>query len=143
MNDEPTVEVGGPIDASRAHLCLYGDDLIPDEVSSVLGLQPTEAHRKGDPSRTPGHGYGIGSWVLTCAVEKPDEPENALTSLLNSLPADPELWRELKNRYVIRITLGLTLLSWNRGFTLPAPLLRRIADLGIEIGFDIYYIGDN
>jgi len=143
MNDEPSVEVGGPIDACRAHLCLYGDDLIPDDVSAILHLQPTEAHRKGDPSRTPGHVYGIGSWVLTCETSSPEEPENALMSLLNQLPNDAELWKDLKSRYEIRITLGLTLLARNRGFELSALLLRQVAELGIELGFDIYFIDGN
>lgn len=43
------ISVGGPVDDVKVHLRLFGDDLIPDEVSAQLGAEPTEAFRKGDP----------------------------------------------------------------------------------------------
>jgi len=44
-----TFTIGGPIDSVIVSLCLYGDDLDPDKVTALLGCQPTQAARKGEP----------------------------------------------------------------------------------------------
>jgi hypothetical protein len=52
---------------THATLRIIGDDLDPDEVSELIGLEPTEAHRKGDPNprtRSPHAPYPTGVWRM-------------------------------------------------------------------------------
>ena len=37
------------VDQIQVALRVFGESLEPDEVSALLGTQPSEAHRKGDP----------------------------------------------------------------------------------------------
>ena len=42
------VTVGGPVEELHVTLALYGDDLDPVEISTVLGCQPTSSHQRGE-----------------------------------------------------------------------------------------------
>ena len=57
---------GGAIDSSCAGLRIFGDSLIPEEVTNLLGCEPTEARRKGDviPDTHYHRIAETGSWIL-------------------------------------------------------------------------------
>lgn len=145
-SDEPRrlITVGGLIDETRVSLCIYGDDLVPEEISQLLGSVPTHAHRKGDPikSRNPRAlktgTRKTGAWILRVAGKAPKEPEELTMALLNQLPEDDFVWAELSARHDIRLNYGLFIDAWNRGFDLSPELTARIARLRAGMGFDIY-----
>lgn len=60
------VTVGGPVDRVTVSLRVFGDDLDPVEVTTLLGCQPTEARRRGEVIPTPGitapPGQDAGCW---------------------------------------------------------------------------------
>ena len=138
------ITVGGPIDEASASLCLYGDDLDPEEVSSVLAMTPTHAHRKGDRirSRSPDAPkdatYKTGAWILKIRGKAPQDPQALTLALLDQLPQDESLWAELAGRFDVRLGYGLHMEAWNRGFDLSQELVARIAGLRAVISFDIY-----
>lgn len=136
-------EVGGLIDETRVTLGLYGVDLDPDEVSKVLGCPPSRAHRRGDPRRRNVEPWPKGAWLLSTEGKAPVEPEHLLCALLDRLPTDPLVWKELRARFDVRLGLGLFQDAWNRGFSFSSELLRRIATLDIPLDFDIYADGED
>ena len=77
---QPVAVVGGTIDETSVSLCLYGDDLDPDEISRILGVCPTHAHRKGEErrSRSPRAQkpppYKSGAWILKVRGQAPRDP---------------------------------------------------------------------
>lgn len=141
-DDNPRWSAGGPVDSARATLAVYGQDLDPAKITVVAGVEPSHAHRKGDriSPRTDAV-RNQGAWLLRIAVEKPKEPEEALIELLDSLPSDGVFWTNLIEVYEVRLSIGLSLQEWNRGFTLSADIVRRVAVLGISLDFDIYFVG--
>lgn len=137
------VSVGGPVDSTTVGLRLYGDDLEPDEVTRLLGTAPTMARRRGErfaarPGIPPAR---MGQWFLEedWAAEEPDV---LARRLLDRLPTDPARWAALSSRFRVAICFGISLQAWNRGFTLSAATVGRLAVLGAEVGFDIYGAGE-
>lgn len=140
----PLATAGGPIDEISVSLCIYSDDLDPEEVPRTLGVAPTRAHRKGDPikSRKPGPSptgtYRSGAWILTLRGEAHQNPEDLTSALLDQLPDDETLWAGLAARYCVQVRYGLHMEAWNRGFGLSPVLVTRIARTHAEMDFDIY-----
>jgi hypothetical protein len=139
-----TVWFGGPVDRCRVTLRIFGDDLVPDEITELLGQSPTRSEGKGSPLR---NSYGevvrlarTGSWHLEHECGEMDV-EEAILALLGRLQVDPGVWHLLGHRYQIDLFCGLFLETTNRGFSLSAETCRALADRGLEIGFDIYCPG--
>ena len=131
-------EVGGPIDKTRVTLGIHGNDLDPDEISSLLRCLPTRAHRRGDPRPRNAPPWPAGAWLLSLEGVAPTEPEELLNALLAKVPADPSIWNGLRQRFTVRLGFGLFLNAWNRGFDLSPAVLQRLAEVGATLGFDVY-----
>lgn len=137
---ENLVRVGGPVREATVSLRLFGDDLEPAEVTSLLGSQPTEARKKGEliahsryhlQART-------GSWILKSRLDKSTDLAEQIEALLDLVTSDLDVWRKMTARYSADLFCGVFLDADNRGFDLPAQLVLRLAERGLSIGFDIY-----
>jgi hypothetical protein len=64
-------------------------------------------------------------------------PEDILGSLLEQIKTDDKTWSQL-SRFRKRVIIGVTVSGWHRGFNLSPAAVRRLADLGVEVGFDIW-----
>ncbi len=63
--------------------------------------------------------------------------------LLDRLPADADICSVLCARFDVRLSYGVHLEAWNRGFELSRDLVQRLGQLGLRVGFDIYAHGEN
>jgi hypothetical protein len=137
-------QVGGNIDGCSVGLRLFGEDLDPDTVSAVLGSSPDTACRKGDVTR--GKVYDRveprGKWLLGVENQRGVQLEVLINQLLDRLTDDLTVWRELASRFQADLFCGLHLELWNRGLELSPRTLQRIAERGLKLGFDIYFVGD-
>lgn len=131
-------EVGGPIDEVNVTLGLYSEDLEPEEVSRVLGVEPTSAHRRGESRRPEGPPYRLGAWLLTEHGGDAELAEAILDRLLKRLPEDQAVWRDLRMRHDIQLRFGLHMTGRNKGLSIPLRHVARIAELGATMEFDIY-----
>lgn len=134
------IRVGGPVDAVCVSLRLFGDDLIPEEVTRLLGCSPTKVQRKGDviPDARYHRVARTGSWMLNGGLPKTTEIEQQIVALLESVTNDMEVWRQIVAKYDADIFCGVFLNDSNRGFSLSPTVTSMLADRGLEIGFDIY-----
>jgi hypothetical protein len=133
------ITIGGPVDDASASLCVYGEELDPEEITRILGVAPTRSHRRGDRLSPEGPPFRTGAWL--CEVKSaavPDPPDEALGRLLDRLPSDPTFWRRLTQQYEIRIFFRIGFEGWNKGFTLSAGNIQRAAVLGVRLDFDLY-----
>ncbi|HXU06512.1 MAG TPA: DUF4279 domain-containing protein [Polyangia bacterium] len=130
-------EAGGLVDRCRFTLGVYGDDLVPDEISSLLGCAPTSAHRRGDARRSGGQ-WPKGAWLHSVEGTSPTGPEDLVHLLLARLPTDEGLWTTLRARYRVHLGFGIFTERWNREFDLSGEALRRIQVIGVGVDFDIY-----
>jgi hypothetical protein len=140
---EPRInaEFGGPVDTTLVRLGIYGADLDPDEITQLLGIEPTTSHRRGEARRSAGP-WPQGAWLLKQAGARGQDPAQIVNATLDKLPEDPEVWSRLRGTYEVRLTFGLHLDAFNRGFDLAPEVVERLASIGAIVGFDIYCEAD-
>ena len=130
-----TIWVGGVVDTTAVCLGVYGDDLNPDQVTVMLGCEPTSSHRRGDRAKR-GIVRPRGVWLLSS--EGNADPEDLTCKLLDRLPKDARTWARLAKKYDVQLRFGLFMQRWNRGLDFTPQLVVRMAKLHARIIFDIY-----
>ena len=87
--------VGGPIERVKVTLRVFGDDLDPDEISGVLGCEPTRKARKGDVVGADYNAHQrvspFGSWELNSGEREHLELEEKVLKLLSRVNPDREV----------------------------------------------------
>jgi|GEM_PF-3865882 len=120
-------------------LNLRGDHLVPEEVSTALGLVPTEAWRKGDPDRA-GERYPrmkTGCWRLHSAESQNPVQDHAEHLLSKIRHLDPGALKRLhidSGNLFVMISLGPSLEpSPTYKWEIREDLVEEMARLGFEI----------
>ena len=135
-------EVGGLVDETKVTLALYGEDLDPEEITKLLGVEPTSAHRRGDTRSRGARPYPKGAWFLKLVGTPPRGPAELLEDLLERVPpASVALWQGLRQRFDVQVRFGIFLEAWNRGFGVPARQLEQLSLIVNSFEFDIYANG--
>ena len=134
-------EVGGIVDESSATLAVYGETLEPEEITSILGVAPTSSFRRGHKRGPRSPAMPHGAWFIEVRGTAPDGPESQLLNLLAQLPQSSDIWHQLTQRFQVQVRVALHLEGWNRGFAIDKALLTRLAQMGIDLQFDIYEYG--
>jgi hypothetical protein len=138
------VEVGGPIDEISVTLAIYRDELVPREISRILGVEPTSCHLRGErrgPFRSPP--YQSGAWFLKERGREVESAEVIVDRLFKRLPEDPAIWGDLKLQHDIQLRFGLHMTGWNKGLSISLELLTRIVEIGASVELDIYAYGED
>ena len=145
---EVVLEIGGQFDDCSFYLEFFHESLDKEEISSALGLAPSQAWNTGEPhpigNGSSGHTRvdDYGKWALKVPV-KTVSISDALQEFLCSCSASTCVWRDLSLRWSGRIALVGRTRSWNREFSLSAEAVAAIADRGLKLNFDAYFCGDN
>jgi hypothetical protein len=129
------------IGKSAATLRISGDDLVPEDVSILLGSQPTTSYRKGDVKSMRSGGElkrKTGSWSLQTADHEPENLDMQVAELLGGLTQNLDIWVALSQRFKLDLFCGLFMECTNEGLSLSPETLRQLGVRGIEIGLDIY-----
>jgi hypothetical protein len=132
----------GIADHSAVTLRILGDDLVPSEVTNLLGCAPTKAFAKGDiriGSRS-GRRYieKTGHWSLKSEDRHPEDIPAQIAEILGKLSKDPAVWAGLQSRFTMNFFCGVFMGSSNDGLEFSAELLGELASRGISLGLDIY-----
>jgi len=137
---EPVLEGGGLVEKTKVSLALFGGDLDPPEITRMIGREPTHAHRRGEARPGPQYKvpYSSGAWLFSVEVERPEGPDEATERLLDLLPSDERLWKDLSARYDLSFSYGVFFRGWSRGFTLSHRLLQRLVTYRARLDFDLY-----
>lgn len=121
---------------------IFGDDLVPSEITSLLGCEPTHACAKGDirvGSKTGGkYIEKTGRWSLAAEDRRPEDIQAQILEVLNKLPEDPAVWVFLRSRYTVDLFCGVFMGSSNDGLEFSPELLGALSCRGISLGLDIY-----
>lgn len=130
------------ISRSTVSLRLFGPALDPADLTQRLGCTPSAAAKKGDQITKPNGTTRIvkrGSWRLSDGESDDILLEEKIEFLLQKLTDDLGVWHEItKDLEVADLFCGLFIDHWNEGFTLSPSIIRKIADRGLKINFDIY-----
>lgn len=140
-----TVSLSEPLGWFSVALTVTAEDLKPDEISRVFGVEPTSSKTKGVPLLDSDGAPGKilpkhGSWKLVLKKHQTDEWDvgAAVEELLGPLPKDLEAWRPVFEKCTLRLSVGLDLLGWNGDFWLEPELLRFLGERQISVWFDVY-----
>ena len=130
------------IHESTATLRIFGDALIPAEITKTLGASPTHAQTKGD--KIVGKKTGIvrtarsGMWRLEAPDREPEDLDGQIREILGQLTEDLAAWKSIASRYKMDLFCGLFMECSNEGMELSPESLLSLGSRGIMIGLDIY-----
>jgi len=133
--------------STYATLRILHEDLDPDEISRLLGVTPSSSHRKSDPlsPRFPEKGRRkVGAWLLKSEgqVDSRDSRRH-VDWLIDRLDGKAVVVRNLQSvGHTIDISCYWLSASGHGGPSVPPEQARRLADLGIELWFDVYFAGE-
>ena len=90
----------GSVRKSVATLRIFGDDLVPEQVSSQLGCPPTASRQKGDTivgGRT--GAQSISPWALRSTDHEPESLNAQIVEIPSKVTNDMDVWGDLVSRY--------------------------------------------
>ena len=135
-NDAARPGIGGPIDRASLTLAIYGEDLVPEEISQRIGLDATRSFRKGEKS---GRAAERGGWCYAIDTVSPHGPEQLLQQFFQALGgAGVVALTGLSRKYEVQLSFVLRMEGYNRGFEISPASAQRIASIGASVGFSIY-----
>ena len=119
-----------------------GDDLVPDEITRLLGAVPTLAEIKGEQILNPVSGRTrlarSGMWLLQTSDRSPADMDGQIQEILSQTTNDLAVWQSLAKRYEIDLFCGLMMARSNEGISLSSQSIAALGERGIEVGLDIY-----
>ncbi len=137
----------GALEYSQATLRIFGDDLIPDDISDLLGAKPTKSKKKGDEEvgKTSGKVRiaKTGSWHLHAQKREPEDLNAQIEEILSQLTSDLATWEKLCKSYKVDIFCGLFMENWNDGLSLSSEVMLALGQRGIGLSLDIYNGSDD
>ena len=139
---EGTVWSGGPIGWFSISLIIRADDLVPEDITRLLLVEPTRTRIKGLPQseRVGSPVAKSSSWQIQLTSQETDEWDvlEAIRLLISRFPNTSDVWKQLPAGAEVRLSIGLHLETANQGFSLSSDILQFAADRKIEIEFDVY-----
>lgn len=133
------------IRGNRASFDVYSDTKTVNQISTMLGLEPTRAGDKGDltPAGRAGRDlapehlrYQRTRWSLTVASEPGEEDQTGLSSLrelVSRLQPRSHVLAELRQGGETRLWWSGDSDSTQGGFVLEMDLIRSLAELGCDV----------
>lgn len=137
-----------PLQRASVTLLIHGDDLVPEELSAILGVQPEIGVRKGETFMGRGRPSTAvtaktGKWIVGTGYREPPNVDEQIAELLDRLPKGADTWNDLTTRFDCYVTVGVWFTddSWTGGLVLEPKTLGMLAERGLAIDFDMYAPG--
>lgn len=118
-----------------------GQDLVPDEVSVLLGTGPSLAYARGDKlggSRGPGRIAKFGFWGMNAPETEPADFDRQVAELLSRMTQDLGVWHALATEYDVDLFCGWFMDHYNEGLQASVDTLQALAERRISLGVDLY-----
>jgi Domain of unknown function (DUF4279) len=130
-----------------AMLRIVGPDLQPEEISAILGSQPSRSEVKGESVQSR-HGLEPrvaknGVWRLEAAPTEPEDFDLQVEQLLSGLTQDLRAWNELSERFKLDVFCGWFMKESNEGVDIKPSTLAALGSRGISLALDIYAPGSD
>ena len=132
------------VEKSRVTLRVGSGDLIPDEITKLLGTAPTYSMIKGQPKphRKTGEPTKylakIGMWSLSAKDREPEDMDGQIQEILSQTTSDLKIWRKIAEKHEIDLFCGIFMAGTNEGMSLSPSSLTALGERGIELALDIY-----
>ena len=130
------------ISRTKASLRIMSDELVPDEITKLLGALPTFEQVRGEVLVGKNTGTKreakFGMWNLRAKVAEPGDLEGQIFEILNKLEKDIDVWKEITSSHRANMFCGLFMRDSNEGFMLSPKALSALGERNIELDLDIY-----
>jgi hypothetical protein len=127
---------------SAVTLRIIGDDLVPEEITKLLGIAPTHARKKGEKWAGPKTGRVIiakfGTWQLRAADHEPENVDAQIQEILSQTTGDLAVWRSITEKQRVDLFCSLFMAETNEGLAISPRSLTALTERGIELSLDIY-----
>jgi len=134
---------GGPIDNCKLALRIYGEELVPEEVTAALGHRPSKSWRKGDPLPSGPRVRQKSAWFLEAPEKKKGEIDEQIAWIFSRLTKDVRVWKRLGKRFKMDLNAVIYMECWNRGFAMSPDSMAEVSRRGLTLGFDVYFDGEH
>ena len=133
-----SIRLGGPVDRCEVTLRVNGPQLEPEEITALLGVQPTSSRSRHTPYPS-GQPSRFASWWYSFPTPDDGEcdPDVLIRLLLEALPSDPAVWEAVAPNEP-NVLCMVVLEAANRDFTLAPETMRLLGARGLSLSFDIY-----
>jgi hypothetical protein len=131
---------------STACLRIFGDHLVPEDITQILGCVPTVAQRTGEVIRYQSGRERVvkcANWRLDAERAEPEDVNGQVRWLLSQVESDPEVWKSLVQQFDVDIFCGLFMQQRNDGLSLAPDVMALLGERGIHLALDIYSPGDD
>ena len=123
-------------------LRIVGPDLQPEEISAILGFQPSRSEAKGETVQSR-HGLDPriaknGVWRLEAEPTEPEDFDLQVVQLLSGLTKDLRAWQKLSERFKLHVFCGWFMKESNEGVDIKPNTLAALGSRGISLALDIY-----
>jgi hypothetical protein len=132
----------GPLHEAVATLRVSRTDLDPDDVSRLLGMQPTYSQREArDPvssAAVPPQAIRRGLWRLKAQATETADIDHQVSALLSQLTQDLSVWGCLAANYKIDLFCGWFMKEGNEGVEISPTSLSRLGERHVMLALDMY-----
>ena len=127
---------------SSVALRIGGDNLLPHEITRLLGCEPTRSGEKGEvmvgKKTAVQRKLKTGTWILKAAVATPGNVDGQANEILGKLTQDMEVWRSLSSQYDMDLFCGLMMKYGDEGLEISSNTLQELGARGIRLGLCLY-----
>ncbi len=128
-------------------LIFWDFDIPHKQLTKYLGVKPTEIRIKGEITLMGKKKREVvnkhNTWILSSELPHSVEPDRHLEEILDKVRPHKDKFTTMAKKYNAEISFAIYFNYCNPGLNLEPKLLKELADLGIEVGFDMYYLGEN
>jgi hypothetical protein len=127
---------------NKVFIRIHEFDCTLEEITSKLQLKPTNGWLKGDliPNRKQPIYRKQSTWELKAAVPADSPVEIHIEFLLNAIEPIKDVFKSLTSKYEGELAIVSHIREdFNPGMHFNTTLVKRVAELGLEIDFDLYF----
>ncbi len=131
------------INKTTVSLRFRGDELQPEEISTMLSCQPDlSAPRNGTlrDRRGVGRVSETGIWHKSVARRSPGNLDEQVAEFLALVTDDLAVWQRLTTQFRADIFSGLFMDEHNQGLSISPETLLALGARGLELGVDVYCV---
>lgn len=121
---------------TEACLRFYGEGLDPDELTRLLGKEPSDSHRTGDQLRR--RVAKTGAWFLEAPRRQPGDISSQISEMFEGTTEDLSVWTGLSHRFQGDVYCGFFMSERGESLILPVETLDALAKRGLRLQVEIY-----
>ena len=130
------------LNRSLACLRIFGEPLVPDEITRLLGAQPTKSRLKGDVKYRSREGREAiakeGAWFLRVDDRAPADVDGQVAEILGKLTEDLAAWISVSQQFGVDLYCGWFMKDTNEDIEIVPQTLAALSARGIKLAASIY-----